>query len=74
MNKETILITVTWTKRLLGLIAILLWGYVIFTISQSPAPFMEQAPYCMGSTMLIFGLLTAVHKGLDYWGLQQNKE
>ncbi len=74
MNKETILTTVTWTKRLVGIIAILLWGYVIFTISQSPAPFMEQAPYCMASTMLIFGILTAVHKGLDYWSLQQNKE
>ncbi len=71
MNKETILTTVTWTKRLVGIIAILLWGYIIFTISQSPAPFMEQAPYCMGSTMLIFGMLTAIHKGLDYWSLQQ---
>ena len=71
MGKETIFTLITWTKRLLGLIAILLWGYVIFTISQSSAPFMEQAPYCMGSTMLIFGMLTAIHKGLDYWSLQQ---
>jgi len=70
MNKETILITVTWTKRVLGFIAFILWGVVIFTISQSPAPFMEQAPYCMVSTMLIFGLLTAAYKGLDYWSLQ----
>ena len=71
MEKETILSLITWTKRLLGLIAFLVWGYVIFTIAQSPAPFMEQAPYCMGSTMLIFGLLTAAYKGLDYWSLQQ---
>lgn len=70
MNKKTILTTVTWTKRLLGLIAFLLWGYIIFTISQSPAPFMEQAPYCMGSTMLIFTFLTLVYKGLDRWSLQ----
>ena len=69
MKKETLFTLVTWTKRLLGLIAFLVWGYVIFTISQSPAPFMEQAPYCMGSTMLIFGLLTAVYKGLDHWSL-----
>ncbi len=73
MKKETVFTLVTWTKRLLGLIAVLLWMYVIFTISQSPAPFMEQAPYCMASTMLIFGILTAVHKGLDYWSLQKNK-
>ena len=70
MNKETIVTLVTWTKRVLGLIAFLLWVYVIFTISKSPAPFMEQAPYCMASTMLIFGLLTAAYKGLDYWSLQ----
>lgn len=70
MEKETTLSLITWTKRLLGLIAFLLWGYIIVTISQSPAPFIEQAPYCMGSTMLIFGLLTAVYKGLDYWSLQ----
>jgi peptidoglycan/LPS O-acetylase OafA/YrhL len=65
MNKEK---TVLWTKRLVGFIAIALWLGIIYEISQMSAPFMEQAPYCMGSTMLIFGLLTAVHKGLDYWG------
>ncbi len=70
MEKETIFTLITWTKRLLGLFAVLLWIYVIFTISQSPASFMGQAPYCMASTMLIFGILTAVHKGLDYWSLQ----
>ena len=73
MEKETTHSLITWTKRLLGLIAFLVWGYVIFTIAQSPAPFIEQAPYCMGSTMLIFGLLTAAYKGLDYWSLQQKK-
>jgi hypothetical protein len=70
MRKETALLLIIWTKRFLGLIAFLLWGYVIFSISQSPAPFMEQAPYCMISTMLIFGLLTAAYKGLDHWSLQ----
>ena len=69
MKKETLLLMVTWTKRILGLIAFLVWGYVIFTISTSDAPFMEQAPYCMGSTMLIFGVLTAAYKGLDYWSV-----
>jgi peptidoglycan/LPS O-acetylase OafA/YrhL len=70
MEKETSLSLIIWTKRALGLIAFFLWGYVIVTISQSPAPFIEQAPYCMGSTMLIFGVLTAVYKGLDHWSLQ----
>lgn len=64
MNRET---TVLWTKRLLGFLAIGVWLSIIYEISQMSAPFMEQAPYCMASTMLVFGLLTAGHKGLDYW-------
>jgi len=64
MNKEKV---VLWTKRLVGFSAVLLWLFVIYEVSQMPVPFMEQAPYCMGSTMLIFGLLTAIYKGLDYW-------
>ena len=71
MQKERLMTLVTWTKRVLGLIAFLLWGYVIFTIAKSPAPFIEQAPYCMVSTMLIFGILTGIYKGLDHWSLQQ---
>ncbi|HEY9189936.1 MAG TPA: hypothetical protein VIM88_03640 [Sulfurovum sp.] len=71
MKKETSLLLIRWTKRALGLIAFLVWAYVIMTISRSPAPFIEQAPYCMGSTMLIFALLTALYKGLDHWSLQQ---
>ena len=70
MNNEQKTTIITWLKRFVGFLAIGLWAYTIFTISKSPAPFAEQAPYCMGSTMLIFGILTAIHKGLDYWGEQ----
>ncbi len=56
-----------WLKRILGIFTIFIWGYVIIGIAQSPAPFAEQAPYCMGSTMLIFGILTGIFKGLEYW-------
>lgn len=69
MEQKTLSTFVRWSKRLLGLMAFLTWGYVIFTISQSPAPFREQAPYCMAGTMLIFGILSMIYKGLDYWGL-----
>lgn len=71
MKRETQLKLIVWLKRVVGFTAIVLWMSVIYTISQSPAPFMEQAPYCMVSTMLIFGLLSAVFKGLDYWSLQK---
>ena len=70
MEQKTLVAFVGWIKRLLGLMAFLLWGYVIFTIAQSPAPFIEQAPYCMAGTMLIFGILSMIYKGLDYWSLQ----
>jgi len=70
MNKEKLLL---WTKRLLGFMAMLLWLYIIYEISQMSAPFMEQAPYCMGSTMLIFGLLSLSYKGLDYWMMKKSK-
>jgi len=58
---------ITWVKRVLGFTAITLWTYIIYTIAKSPTPFMEQVPYCMGSTMLIFGLLSMGFKGLEYW-------
>ena len=67
MKKETIRTMVIWLKRILGFTEITLWMYVIYTISKSPAPFMEQAPYCMVSTMLIFGLLSMSYKGLEFW-------
>lgn len=70
MNKEK---TVLWTKRIVGFLAISFWLSIIYEISQMSAPFMEQAPYCMASTMLIFGLLTALHKGLDYWLMKEKK-
>ena len=72
MEKQTKLTLILWLKRILGFMAIGLWIYIIFTISKSPAPFREQAPYCMVSTMMIFGLLTAIHKGLDYWSLKNS--
>ena len=71
MEKQTQLTLILWIKRILGFVAIGLWMYIIFTISQSPAPFMEQAPYCMVSTMMIFGLLSMSYKGLEYW--EKNK-
>lgn len=70
MKRDVQLKLIVWVKRVVGFTAIGLWIVIIYTIAQSPAPFMEQAPYCMVSTMLIFGLLTAAYKGLDYWSLQ----
>jgi len=70
MNKEEQKTLIIWLKRALGFTAITLWIYIIYTISQSSTPFMEQAPYCMISTMMIFGLLSMGFKGLEYWEKQ----
>jgi len=63
-RKATVIL---WVKRVLGFIAIILWFSIIYGISKSPMPFEEQAPYCMMSTMIIFGLLSLGYKGLEYW-------
>lgn len=64
-------IIILWLKRILGLTAITLWMYILYTISQSSVPFMEQIPYCMGSTMLTFGFISMLFKGLTYWEKQE---
>ncbi|HIP19088.1 MAG TPA: hypothetical protein EYG78_07120 [Sulfurovum sp.] len=70
MNKEQQLAMILWLKRVAAVTTIAVWGYVMFIFLKDPAPFAELAPYCMGSTMLIFGVLTGVFKGLEYWEAQ----
>lgn len=67
MGKNRQLELIIWLKRVLGATAFLVWISILYTITQSAAPFSEQVPYCMGGTMLTFGVLTALFKGLDYW-------
>lgn len=75
MEKEQQLTLINWLKRLFGLIAFIVWLYIIYSVMQEPVPFMQQAPYCMAGTMLTFGVLTAIYKGLDYWSLgAKNRE
>jgi peptidoglycan/LPS O-acetylase OafA/YrhL len=76
MEKQQQLIIIVWMKRLAGVSTILVWLYVMYIFVQEKAPFAEIAPYCMGSTMLIFGVLSTVFKGLEYWEkniLKENK-
>ena len=67
MKKEQQLTMIIWLKRIAAALTIFIWGYVMVTFLKDPAPFNELAPYCMGSTMLIFGVLTGIFKGLEYW-------
>jgi peptidoglycan/LPS O-acetylase OafA/YrhL len=58
---------VIWLKRIIGFLTVGVWLFIIYSISKSPVPFIEQAPYCMISTMMTFGILSMVFKGLEYW-------
>jgi peptidoglycan/LPS O-acetylase OafA/YrhL len=71
MKRKIQLQVILWTKRALGFIAIILWFFIIYTISNAPIPFEAQAPYCMMSTMMVFGLLSLGFKGLEYWERQE---
>jgi len=55
-----------WTKVTLAIFGFLIWIATILNIASSPTPFIEQAPYCMISTMIIFAILSAIYRGLDY--------
>lgn len=66
MNRENLLKTIPWIKRVLALLTLIIWIAVIAKIASSPAPFIEEAPYCIASTMIIFGILTALFKGLEF--------
>jgi len=58
---------ILWGKRLSALLTLIIWAVVLYTIFQSGGSFKDQAPQCILSTMLIFGVLTAIYKGLEYW-------
>ncbi|HIQ27055.1 MAG TPA: hypothetical protein EYH42_00970 [Sulfurovum sp.] len=64
VQKTTIIL---WIKRIFGFTAISLWLVIIYSIAKSPVSFIEQASYCMISTMMLFGLLSMGLKGLEYW-------
>ena len=70
MEQEAQLNMIKWFKRIAAAVTVAVWVYVMFIFMKDPAPFSELVPYCMGSTMLIFGVLTGIFKGLEYWEMQ----
>ncbi len=67
MEKEQKLTLIAWLKRISAALTVIVWLYVLIIFINDPAPFSQLVPYCMGSTMLIFGILTGIFKGLEYW-------
>ena len=56
-----------WGKRTAAILTLIVWAVVLYRIFQSGGTFSDQAPKCIISTMLIFGVLTGIYKGLEYW-------
>ena len=54
-----------WLKRAVAIVMILLWFALIVTIFRSGGTFADQAPKCIFTTMIVFGILTAVYKGIE---------
>jgi len=67
MKRETKEQIVQWAKIILGVTTAIIWISAIIIIYRSFDTFEEEAPYCIISTMVIFGISTALFKGLDYW-------
>ena len=74
MEKKALLNLIIWTKRVSAFVAFGVWISIIYTVIQTSAPFMEQAPYCMAGTMLVFGVLTGIFKGLEKWEVHINTD
>jgi hypothetical protein len=66
MKKEQKSNLIKYSKITITIAIITLWVYIIYSISQNDTPFSEQAPYCMGSTMVTFMILSGIYKALDY--------
>jgi hypothetical protein len=54
-----------WIKRGVAVVAIGIWFLLMFNIFTSGETMADQAPKCIFTTMIVFGILTAVYKGLE---------
>jgi hypothetical protein len=54
----------TLSIRIITIIMVVMWIFVIIKISNMNESFITQAPYCMMSTFAIFGLLSLLQKGI----------
>lgn len=54
-----------WIKRIMAVGMIGLWFVLMIRIFQSGGNFSDQAPQCIFTTMIVFGILTAIYKGIE---------
>ncbi len=54
-----------WLKRSVAVGMVALWFALIIHIFRSGGTFADQAPQCIFTTMIVFGILTALYKGIE---------
>ena len=52
-------------KRVSVAVTLVIWIGVLVAIYQTKTPFKEQAPKCIFSTMIIFGVLIGIFKWIE---------
>jgi len=55
-----------WLKRLTVIAAVGIWLLLLLSIFRSGGGFSAQAPKCIFTTMIVFGILTAIYKGIEH--------
>ena len=58
---------ILWLKRSVAFAAVAVWLILIYTIFRGGGTMADQAPKCIFTTMIVFGILTAVYKGIEQW-------
>jgi hypothetical protein len=54
-------------KRAVAFAAVAVWLALMVAIFKSGGTMADQAPKCIFTTMIVFGILTAVYKGIEQW-------
>ncbi len=52
-------------KRVSVAVTLVIWIGILVAIYQTKTPFKEQAPKCIFSTMIIFGVLIGIFKWIE---------
>jgi hypothetical protein len=59
--------TIKTIKFVTAAAAVGVWVIMLREVFAMGGAFIEQAPYCIAGTMLIFGISTGIYKGLERW-------
>jgi len=67
MNNQSKKNIILWSKRLIATLFIGVWIAIMTKIATLKADFNQQATYCIVSTMVIFGILTALFELIRHY-------